>query len=174
MQSGKRLTLKDYFAKHTRVHTRIIKIQMLNCYCQLSSSVIFRQYGVSQSECKIDRPRPGLPRVSRRPHTEALGTTLQTRLTEILSDEESFQRASQQTNKNFRVSGYKHQLKYKHQLNHTTTQTRNRTRNIIWYNPRFSKNVSTSIGQTFLNIIDDEFPADHPLYTRYSTATPLK
>ena len=33
---------------------------MLNCYCQLSSSVIFRQYGVSQSECKIDRPRPGL------------------------------------------------------------------------------------------------------------------
>ena len=48
----------------TLVHTRIIKIQMLNCYCQLSSSVIFRQYGVSQSECKIDRPRPGLPRVS--------------------------------------------------------------------------------------------------------------
>ena len=32
---------------------------MLNCYCQLSSSVIFGQYGVSQSECKIDRPRPG-------------------------------------------------------------------------------------------------------------------
>ena len=47
---------------------------MFNCYCQLSSSVIFRQYGVSQSECKIDRPRPGLPRVSPRPHTEALGT----------------------------------------------------------------------------------------------------
>ena len=49
---------------------------MLNCYCQLSSSVIFRQYGVSQSECKIDRPRPGLPRLSLRPHTEALGTRL--------------------------------------------------------------------------------------------------
>ena len=77
MQSGKRLTLKDYFAKHTRIHTRIIKIQMLNCYCQLSSSVIFRQYGVSQSECKIDRPRPGLPRLSPRPHTEALGTWLE-------------------------------------------------------------------------------------------------
>jgi hypothetical protein len=49
---------------------------MLNCYCQLSSSVIFRQYGVSQSECKIDRPRPGLTRLSPRPHTEALGTRL--------------------------------------------------------------------------------------------------
>ena len=74
MQSGKRLTSKDYFAKHAR--TRIIKIQMLNCYCQLSSSVIFRQYGVSQSECKIDRPRPGLSRVSPRPHMKALGTRL--------------------------------------------------------------------------------------------------
>jgi hypothetical protein len=75
MQTGKRHTLKNYFEKRTR-HTRIIKIQMLNCYCQLSSSVIFRQYGVSQSERKIDRPRPGLPRVSPRPHTEALGTRL--------------------------------------------------------------------------------------------------
>ena len=53
---------------------------MLNCYCQLSSSVIFRlnmvYIYVSQSECKIDRPRPGLPRLSPCPHTEALGTRL--------------------------------------------------------------------------------------------------
>ena len=81
MQSGKRLNLKDYFAKHTHTQ-KIIKIQMLNCYCQLSSSVIFRQYGVSQSECKIDRPRPGLiPRLSPRPHTKALGTRLVDTLT---------------------------------------------------------------------------------------------
>jgi hypothetical protein len=59
---------------------------MLNCYCQLSSSVIFRQYGVSQSECKIDRPRPGLPRVSPRPHTEALGTRLLSAMLNANSD----------------------------------------------------------------------------------------
>jgi hypothetical protein len=80
MQSGKRLTLKDYFAKHTRTHTNH-KNTKKNCYCQLSSSVTFRQYGVSQSECKIDRPKPGLPRLSPRPHTEALGTRLQQSLT---------------------------------------------------------------------------------------------
>jgi hypothetical protein len=34
------------------------------------------QYGVSQSECKIDRPRPGLSRLAPRPHTKALGTML--------------------------------------------------------------------------------------------------
>jgi hypothetical protein len=59
---------------------------MLNClYCQLSSSVIFGQYGVSQSECKIDRLRPGLPRVSPRPHTEALGTRLGVAMFEIFT-----------------------------------------------------------------------------------------
>ena len=57
---------------------------MLNCYCQLSSSVIFRQYGVSQSECKIDRPRPGLSRLSPRPHTKALGTRLNITQTETI------------------------------------------------------------------------------------------
>ena len=35
----------------------------------------------------------------------------------------------------------------------------------LWYNPPFSKNVSTNIGQKFLRIIDDEFPANHCLRT---------
>ena len=71
MQSGKRLTSKDYFAKHSRTHKN-----HKNTNVELSSSVIFRQYGVSQSECKIDRPRPGLSRVSPRRHMKALGTRL--------------------------------------------------------------------------------------------------
>jgi hypothetical protein len=74
--SREKVLLWKIILQNILVHTRIIKIQMLNCYCQLSSSVIFRQYGVSQSECKSDRPRPGLPRVSPRPHTEAMGTRL--------------------------------------------------------------------------------------------------
>ena len=76
MQSGKRLTLKDYFAKHTRTHKNHKNTNVELLLSTLSSSVIFRQYGVSQSECKFDRPRPGLPRASPRPHTEALGTRL--------------------------------------------------------------------------------------------------
>ncbi|CAB4040461.1 Hypothetical predicted protein, partial [Paramuricea clavata] len=93
------------------------------------------------------------------------------RLTEISSDEKSFQQASQQYQQALQNSGYKHQLKYKHLLNHTTPRTRNRRRNIIWYNPPFSKNVSTNIGQTFLNIIDDEFPIGHPLHKIFNRNT---
>jgi hypothetical protein len=70
---------------------------MLNCYCQLSSSVIFRQYGVSQSECKIDRPRPGLSRLSPRPHTKALGTRLGALFTVTLNKNLNFIKISPAT-----------------------------------------------------------------------------
>ena len=85
------------------------------------------------------------------------------RLTEISSDEASFQHASQQYQEALQNSGYKHQLKYQHPLNQKPPRSQNRRRNIIWYNPPFSKNVSNNIGQTFLSIIDDEFPANHCL-----------
>ena len=53
----------------------------LNRYVELLlstvKSTIFRQYGVSQSECKIDRPGLGLSRLSPCPHTKALGTMLE-------------------------------------------------------------------------------------------------
>jgi hypothetical protein len=75
MQSGKRLTLKDYFAKHTRTHKnrKNTNVELLLSTVKFS---YFQTNSVSQSECKFDRPRPGLPRVSPRPHTEALGTRL--------------------------------------------------------------------------------------------------
>ena len=76
MQSGKRLTLKDYFAKHTRTHKNHKNTNVELLLSTVKFSYIFRQYGVSQSECKIDRPRPGLSRASPRPHTKALGTRL--------------------------------------------------------------------------------------------------
>jgi hypothetical protein len=85
MQSGKRLTLKDYFAKHTRTHKNHKNTNVELLLSTVKFSVIFRQYGVSQSECKIDRPRPGLPRVSLRPHTKALGTRLPLTLTMTFS-----------------------------------------------------------------------------------------
>jgi hypothetical protein len=63
-ENWKLLTLKDYFAKYTRTQQSYIYLYVIYCYYQLSSSAIFRQYGVSQSECKIDRHRPGLSRLA--------------------------------------------------------------------------------------------------------------
>ena len=88
------------------------------------------------------------------------------RLTEISSDEESFRLASQTYQTALDKSGYNHQLKFKHPLNTTATNTNklNRSRNIIWYNPPYSRNVATNIGKTFLEIIDKELSLGHSLH----------
>jgi hypothetical protein len=72
---AKRL-LNRYYLCVAKFGTNQLKFLKTPSICFLRYTVIFRQYGVSQSEWKIDRPRPRLPRVSPRPHTEALGTRL--------------------------------------------------------------------------------------------------
>ena len=37
-------------------------------------------------------------------------------------------------------------------------QKRNRSRNIIWFNPPFNKNISINVAKRFLNLIDQHFP----------------
>ena len=45
-----------------------------------------------------------------------------------------------------------------------TAKRKNRQRNnILWYNPPFSRNVSTNIGHKFLSLVDKHFPKDHKL-----------
>ena len=39
-----------------------------------------------------------------------------------------------------------------------------RKRIIIWFNPAYSKNVKTSIGKTFLQILSKHFPKDHQMH----------
>ena len=41
--------------------------------------------------------------------------------------------------------------------------TKNRSRNITYFNPPFSRNVQTNIGKQFLRLIDQMFPMGHPL-----------
>ena len=41
---------------------------------------------------------------------------------------------------------------------------RKRNRNIIWFNPPFNKNVATTIGRYFLNLLDKHFPQDHKFH----------
>jgi hypothetical protein len=58
-------------------------------------------------------------------------------------------------------SGYDYKLKYTTQPN--SKQNRNRQRQITWFNPPFSSNVSTNIGSSFLKLIEKSFPRNNPL-----------
>ena len=48
--------------------------------------------------------------------------------------------------------------------NTTTPTKRDRKRNIIWFNPPYSKNVQTNVAKTFLNLIKKHFPVNHNLH----------
>ena len=51
------------------------------------------------------------------------------------------------------------------------TRRRQRRKNIIWFNPPFSKTVKTNIGKKFLQLIDTHFPANNKFHKIFNRST---
>ena len=82
-------------------------------------------------------------------------------LSSLSSDKASFDQVAPPYQKALYESGYRYTLNYD---SNAHTKRKNRQRNdILWYNPRFSKNISTNIGHRFLAPVDNPFPRDHKL-----------
>ena len=81
---------------------------------------------------------------------------INTRLSNISSDEKSFTEAIPPYQEALRKSGYNHQLKFNPS---TPKKDHNRKghRNNIWFNPSYNSNVSTNIGKCFLKSVDSYF-----------------
>ena len=80
---------------------------------------------------------------------------------------QSSKKKKQEYTEALKKSGYKQPiLTFNKQANNQNK--RNRTRNIIWFNPPFSKNVSTSIAKTFLKLIDKHFPPANKLHKLFN------
>ena len=93
---------------------------------------------------------------------ENIPKSINKRLSEISIDEYSINQAAPLYQKPLDDSGYNHHLTFTPNLMQSLNSTRkNRHRNIIWYNPPFSKNVATNVGCTFLKILEEEFPDNH-------------
>ena len=58
-------------------------------------------------------------------------------------------------------SGYWQTLKYYPSNENVSNNKRNRKRNVIWFNPPFSANVKTKVGNYFLILIRKHFPSCH-------------
>jgi len=43
-------------------------------------------------------------------------------------------------------------------------RSKNRSRNVIWFNPPYSQNVQTNVAKLFLHLIDKHFPKSHKLH----------
>ena len=68
-------------------------------------------------------------------------------------------------------SGYNHTLSFSSQSACPSNSRKNHPHNIIWYNPPFSRNVATNVGQTFFKILDEEFPTNHILHKIFNRST---
>ena len=91
-----------------------------------------------------------------------LPKTIEKRLSKLSSSEKIFNESTKFYEEKLKQSGYNVKLKYHPQKEKTNTP--NRKRKIIWFNPPFNKNVTTKIGKYFLNLIDKHFPPHHRLH----------
>ena len=91
------------------------------------------------------------------------------RLSEISSDKECFDSTKHAYQEALDKSGYRYDLSYK--VAPSQTRHRTRQRNIIWYNPPYSRNVETNVGKCFLSLIDQHFPKANPLHKIFNRNT---
>ena len=90
------------------------------------------------------------------------------RISAISSDEASFNASVQPHQEALKDAGFQHQLKYEPIK---ARSKKNRSRNIIWYNPPFNKSVKTNVGQKFLKLIDKHFPKSNKLHKIFNRST---
>ena len=89
---------------------------------------------------------------------------IERRLSDNSANEEVFKEAIPVYKAELERSGFTHKLEYRPGSDQTNTRKKgNRKRKITWFNPPYSKNVQTNIGKQFLNLLDKNFPANHPL-----------
>ena len=101
--------------------------------------------------------------------TKTIPVSVNKRLSNISSSKQQFNAARHPYQEALKDAGYEHKLEYSQAT--TSQKKRSRNRSIIWYNPPFSKSVSTNVGKKFLNLIDKHFPRDsrlHKIFNRNS------
>ena len=81
--------------------------------------------------------------------------SVEARLSSLSSSEREFDEAKGHYQDVLAKNGYAHLLQYKPA---PANKRRSRKRNVIWFNPPFSKIVKTNIGSKFLKLVDKHFP----------------
>ena len=76
------------------------------------------------------------------------------RICEISCNEQEFNKAKLLYEDALEKSGFSHKMEFKEYQK----APKKRKRNVIWFNPPYSKNVTTNIGKVFLKMINKHFP----------------
>ena len=102
------------------------------------------------------------------------------RLSTNSSSKEEFDNHTQHFKEAMRAAGHEVPLEYTEE---NVTKRKNRKRNVIYFNPPWSSNVTTNIGGLFLSLVRKHFGMGSPLYhlfnpkklkVSYSTTSNMK
>ena len=98
---------------------------------------------------------------------QQLPLSVERRLSKLSSNEKIFNDSILIYQEALIKAGYNHKLTYqKHDQKKDNPQQRKRQ--IIWFNPPYSKNVTTKVGKFFLSLIDKHFPPHHKLHKLFN------
>ena len=91
-----------------------------------------------------------------------LPASIENRFSNDSSDEKIFKEVDIYYEDTLNKAGYINKLVY-HTPSASSQESKNksRQRNVIWFNPPYSKSVTTRIGQSFLHLLDTHFPKTH-------------
>ena len=91
-------------------------------------------------------------------------TSIEKRISTLSSNKTIFNESKEIYQKALEKSSYLQSLKY-HPVNENVSNNKqNRKQNVIWFNPSFSVNVKTKVGNYFLNLRRKHFPSRHKLF----------
>ena len=88
-------------------------------------------------------------------------TSIEKRISTLSSNETIFNESKEIYQKALEKSGYRQTLKYHPPNENASNNKRNIKRNVIWFNPPFSANFKTKVGNYFLSLIRKDFPPFH-------------
>ena len=100
-----------------------------------------------------------------------LPKSINKRINKLSCNKQTFDLAAPTYNDALRNSNFDTELQYEPQTNNINNSRRNRTRNILWYNPPFNKNVKTNIACNFLKLVDKHFPQNNKLHKLFNRHT---
>ena len=83
------------------------------------------------------------------------------RVSSLSCDLEEFNKAVPIYDSALRSSGFTSKLEYSHPPTPSKHARRNRSRNILWFNPPYRMNVQSNAGKDFLRLLDKHFPENN-------------
>ena len=123
---------------------------------------------------KPDNPPVYINNCSNHPPTviKQLTKSISKRLSDLSSNEEIFEITKPTYSDALKKSEFQEKLSYaSEQINNDKNDNKQRKRKIIWYNPRYSANIKTNIGKTFVYLIKKHFPNTNKLHKIFNKNT---